>query len=66
MILPDVMISLKYIEEQRKALGKHDEDALKKKQIEENIGLAMKSGRFIGRKNNNEDVKEFLREIQKH
>lgn len=66
IIIPDVMIGLRYIEELRNSQGKSDPHKLRFHQIDENVKVAMKSKSQVARKNVNEDVKQFLREVQWH
>ena len=54
MIVPDLMIALSYLEQQRKVLGKHDEKDLKIKKIEENVSKAYEGKKLIERSNEGE------------
>ena len=66
MILPDVMISLKHIEDLRKTLGKSDPREIRNNLIQENVNLAMQSNKQVERKPDAENVKQFLREVKTH
>ena len=66
MLMEDVLIVLRVIEEMRRKQGKDDHISMKRALISTNVDAAMSKKQLRGKVNHTEEVKDFLREVVTH